>query len=81
MKGTTVEPKAIVLSGYGFNADAELAEALRLAGAKPERLHVADLAADPARLEGARILAFPAASPSATTSVRDRFWPCSAAGR
>lgn len=59
MKGTTVEPKAIVLSGYGFNADAELAEALRLAGAKPERLHVADLVADPTRLEGARIVAFP----------------------
>lgn len=54
-----MEPKAIVLAGYGFNADAELAEALRLAGANPERLHVADLVADPARLDGARILAFP----------------------
>jgi phosphoribosylformylglycinamidine synthase subunit PurQ / glutaminase len=54
-----VEPKAIVLSGYGFNADAELAEALRLVGARPERLHLADLTADPARLIGARILAFP----------------------
>ena len=54
-----MEPKAIVLSGYGFNADAELAEALRLAGAKPERLHVADLVADPGRLSGVRILAFP----------------------
>lgn len=59
MKGTKVEPKAIVLSGYGFNADAELSEALRLAGAKPERLHVADLVSDPKRLDGARILAFP----------------------
>ena len=54
-----MEPKAIVLSGYGFNADAELAEALRLAGAKPERLHVSDLVADPGRLSGVRILAFP----------------------
>ena len=54
-----MELKAIVLSGYGFNADAELAEALRLAGAKPERLHVADLVADPERLMDARILAFP----------------------
>jgi phosphoribosylformylglycinamidine synthase len=54
-----MEPKAIVLGGYGINADAELAEALRLAGAKVERLHVADLVADPERLSGARILAFP----------------------
>jgi phosphoribosylformylglycinamidine synthase len=54
-----VGPKAIVLSGYGFNADAELAEALRLAGAVPERLHIADLMADPERVLGARILAFP----------------------
>ena len=54
-----MEPKAIVLAGYGFNADAELAEALRLAGAKPERLHLADLTADPGLLAGARILAFP----------------------
>jgi phosphoribosylformylglycinamidine synthase subunit PurQ / glutaminase len=54
-----VDPKAIVLGGYGFNADAELAEALSLAGARTERLHVADLVADPGRLGGARILAFP----------------------
>jgi phosphoribosylformylglycinamidine synthase len=54
-----VEPKAIVLGGYGFNADAELAEAFRLAGARTERLHVADLVSEPARLAGARILAFP----------------------
>ncbi len=54
-----MEPKAIILGGYGFNADAELAEAFRLAGAKVERLHVADLVADPGRLAGARLLAFP----------------------
>ena len=54
-----MEPKAIVLSGYGINADEELAEALRLAGAKPEMLHVGDLVADPERLMDARILAFP----------------------
>jgi phosphoribosylformylglycinamidine synthase subunit PurQ / glutaminase len=59
MKGKNVEPKALVLAGYGFNADAELAEALRLAGAKAERLHVADLAADPGLLSRSRILAFP----------------------
>jgi phosphoribosylformylglycinamidine synthase subunit PurQ / glutaminase len=54
-----VEPKAIVIGGYGFNADAELAEAFRLAGARTERLHLADLVADPGLLGGARILAFP----------------------
>ena len=54
-----MKPKALVLAGYGFNADAELAEALALAGAAPERLHLADLAADPSRLGEARILAFP----------------------
>jgi phosphoribosylformylglycinamidine synthase subunit PurQ / glutaminase len=59
VKGMKVEPKALVLAGSGFNADAELGEALRLAGARSERLHVADLVAEPARLEGARILAFP----------------------
>jgi phosphoribosylformylglycinamidine synthase subunit PurQ / glutaminase len=54
-----VEPKAIVIGGYGINADAELAEAFALAGAKVERLHVADLVAEPGRLAGARLLAFP----------------------
>ncbi len=54
-----MEPKAIVIGGYGINADAELAEAFRLAGAKVERLHVAELVAEPARLSGARIIAFP----------------------
>lgn len=59
MRGRTVGPKALVLAGYGFNAEAELIEALRLAGAAPERLHVADLVADPGLLETARMLAFP----------------------
>ncbi|HOX32563.1 MAG TPA: phosphoribosylformylglycinamidine synthase subunit PurQ [Spirochaetales bacterium] len=51
--------KAIVVSGYGFNADAELAEAFRLAGALPERVHLADLLAEPGRLDGAGLLGFP----------------------
>jgi phosphoribosylformylglycinamidine synthase subunit PurQ / glutaminase len=54
-----VEPRAIIIGGYGINADAELAEAFKLAGARAERLHVADLAADPERIAGAGILAFP----------------------
>ncbi|MDP3177034.1 MAG: phosphoribosylformylglycinamidine synthase subunit PurQ [Spirochaetaceae bacterium] len=52
-------PEAIILSGYGINADAELAEAFRAVGACPERVHIADVVADPERLLAARILAFP----------------------
>ena len=59
MKGSSVEIKAIVLGGYGINADAELARAFELAGAVPERVHIADLVAEPERLAKARILAFP----------------------
>ncbi|MBN1242480.1 MAG: phosphoribosylformylglycinamidine synthase subunit PurQ [Spirochaetales bacterium] len=51
--------RAIVLSGYGFNSDPELAEAFRMAGAAPVRLHLSDLLADPALLSGASIVALP----------------------
>jgi phosphoribosylformylglycinamidine synthase len=54
-----VEVTALVLGGYGINADEELAEAFSRAGARASRLHVADLASDPGLLSGARILAFP----------------------
>jgi phosphoribosylformylglycinamidine synthase subunit PurQ / glutaminase len=54
-----VEPKAIVIGGYGINADAELAWAFKLAGASVERIHIAELAEDPSLLSSARILAFP----------------------
>jgi phosphoribosylformylglycinamidine synthase subunit PurQ / glutaminase len=59
VKGSSVELKAIVIGGYGINADAELARALELAGSVPERVHIADLVAFPERLAKARILAFP----------------------
>ena len=51
-----MEPKAIVIGGYGVNADAELERAFALAGAKAERLHLADLVADPGRPPGVRII-------------------------
>jgi phosphoribosylformylglycinamidine synthase subunit PurQ / glutaminase len=54
-----VDVRALILGGYGINADAELAEAFSRAGATARRLHVADLASDPGLLAGARILAFP----------------------
>jgi phosphoribosylformylglycinamidine synthase len=59
VKGGNVEIKAIVISGYGINADAELARAFELGGAVPERVHISDLVACPERLAKARILAFP----------------------
>lgn len=54
-----MELRAIVVTGYGINADEELAAAFSMVGAKPVRVHVADLQADPAMLAGAAFLAFP----------------------
>ncbi len=54
-----MEITALVLGGYGINADEELAEAFSRAGASARRVHVADLAAEPGLLAGARIVAFP----------------------
>lgn len=54
-----MKPKALILAGYGFNADAELCEAFRLAGAEVERMQLSDLLADPAALDRSSILAFP----------------------
>lgn len=59
MKGKSVEIRAIIIGGYGINADAELARAFALAGAKAERIHIADLIADPELLASASMLAFP----------------------
>jgi phosphoribosylformylglycinamidine synthase len=54
-----MKPRALVLCGYGINSDAELAEAFALAGAEADRVHASDLLAEPERLAGYRILAFP----------------------
>lgn len=51
--------RAIIVCGYGINADLELAEAFRLAGAEPRRVHVRDLMDDPALLTQAEFLGFP----------------------
>jgi phosphoribosylformylglycinamidine synthase len=52
-------PLSCVCTGYGINADAELAEALRRSGARVEQRHIAELLEEPRRLERYRILAFP----------------------
>jgi phosphoribosylformylglycinamidine synthase len=51
--------RTIILSGYGINADRELAEAFRLAGANPERVHLSNILEHPALLASCDILAFP----------------------
>lgn len=51
--------RALVLAGYGLNCEAETAAGLRMAGARAEVVHVADVLADGgAALDGARLLVF-----------------------
>jgi phosphoribosylformylglycinamidine (FGAM) synthase-like amidotransferase family enzyme len=52
-------PRAGILSGYGINADQELALAFRMAGADAPPVHAGDLVADPGLLRGLDILALP----------------------
>ncbi|HAP44375.1 MAG: hypothetical protein A2087_03930 [Spirochaetes bacterium GWD1_61_31] len=54
-----MKTRALVVAGYGINADEELAVAFQLAGAEAERRHVADLVAEPALLAAYDYLAFP----------------------
>lgn len=51
--------RVCVLSGYGINADEELAAAFRLAGGETDFVHCHDLLAAPATLERYQLLAFP----------------------
>ena len=51
--------KACIITGYGINADEELAVAFERSGAQPHRVHVNDLIADPHNLRDYRIVAFP----------------------
>jgi phosphoribosylformylglycinamidine synthase len=51
--------RACVVTGYGINADRELALAFGMAGARSELVHVTDLIAEPELLARHAILAFP----------------------
>jgi phosphoribosylformylglycinamidine synthase len=51
--------KAGILTGFGINADVELAQAFELAGAKAELLPVTTLVDEPRRLEQMQIVGFP----------------------
>ena len=52
-------PMVCVITGFGINADEELALAFEMAGAGARRVHVTDLIAEPSLLAEFRILAFP----------------------
>ena len=51
--------KIAVITGYGINSDAELAEAFRLAGGEPRRVHINDLIAGKPGLSEFDIAAIP----------------------
>lgn len=54
-----VQPRALVLTGYGINCDEETAFAFRKAGGLADIVHVSDVIEDRARLGHYQILAFP----------------------
>jgi len=53
------KPRALVLAGFGVNADTELNHAFLMAGAESRRVHLNDIIAGKFRLEDFQILAFP----------------------
>jgi phosphoribosylformylglycinamidine synthase len=55
----SIVPKVGILTGFGINADVELAQAFELAGAHAELLPVTSLVDEPHRLKGLQILGFP----------------------
>jgi phosphoribosylformylglycinamidine synthase subunit PurQ / glutaminase len=53
------KPRVCIIVGLGINADAELGQAFRMAGAAASSVHVKDLIAQPGLLASFEILAFP----------------------
>lgn len=54
-----MNPKALVLTGFGINCDMETQFAFKLAGAKAERVHLADLINGKHSLSEFQVMAFP----------------------
>ena len=52
-------PRVLILSGYGINAERELARAFEISGAAPAIVHVNDLLEDPDQLERYSLLGVP----------------------
>lgn len=51
--------RVCIITGYGINADRELAAAFELAGGCSERIHINDLIRDPSMLDNYGIIGFP----------------------
>jgi len=54
-----MEPRALILTGYGINCDYETDFAFKLAGAAAQRVHLNDIIDNRARLDDFHILALP----------------------
>lgn len=54
-----MNPKVLVLTGYGINCDEETKFAFEKAGASADLIHVNDLIDNPSRLKDYQIVAFP----------------------
>lgn len=52
-------PRTLVLSGLGINCERETADALQLAGARTEIVHVNALERDPGRIDASDLVVFP----------------------
>ena len=54
-----MQPKALVITGYGINCEEETAKCFELSGGTAEIIHINDLIDAPEKLKEAQILAFP----------------------
>lgn len=52
------KPRVLIITGYGVNCEAESAHAWKLAGAKPELVHLNDLLSQPGQLEKFQAMMF-----------------------
>ena len=59
LRGITLKPKAMVLTGYGINCDYETSYACELAGFLPKRIHLNDLLESSEILQDYRLIVFP----------------------
>ncbi len=51
--------RALVITGFGFNSDRELAEAFNLSGAQARQVHVTDIIENPKLIHDYQVLGFP----------------------
>ncbi|PJB76204.1 MAG: phosphoribosylformylglycinamidine synthase [Armatimonadetes bacterium CG_4_9_14_3_um_filter_66_14] len=58
MPSDTGEVRALVITGYGLNCEAETSYGLRLAGARPEQVHLSELLTGNRSLDEFHLLAF-----------------------